>query len=122
MSPEFKGDSPMLRFHRPSPVVLGLPVVVLAGISFLFGCGTMRNLSEQNPEPYGGLRHDAKVVRDVFEPKTPRNMPVLMLSIGTIDLPLSLIGDTVTLPIVLWKILHPGPEEATPTSDRGKDG
>jgi uncharacterized protein YceK len=72
------------------------------------GCGTMKNVSgERFPIPindsprsvYGGVRLDAKGAGALVSGRC--DMPLLALAM-TLDLPLSAVGDTVTLPYTLW--------------------
>src|SRR5215470_14908210 len=83
----------------------------------LAGCGTVRNLQgdggHQTPQVYGGVAADLKAVRDVANEEPPRIhgwLPGLVLACHTVravrccrwlaDVPLSAVGDTLTLPWV----------------------
>ena len=73
------------------------------------GCGTVHNLSEGEGTPYGGVREDAeqgaKRWHDWCHPSGHCVPPAVDLMFATyhlaVDLPLSTIGDTLTLP---WTI------------------
>jgi uncharacterized protein YceK len=76
---------------------LVLPVLVV-------GCGTLCNVTSSNPDPrvYGGIRQewsDLKVMRfdDVY------CINLLLAPWLVADLPLSVLGDTLTLPYVLGR-------------------
>ena len=73
--------------------------IVLAS---LLGCGTIHNL-ETERKPYGG------VVRDCLCTVHGNWLfvgPEMPAPIGLIDIPFSLVGDTVTLPITLYSSLN----------------
>ena len=75
-------------------------VMLILG-SFL-GCGTTANLHEER-KPYGG------VVRDCLCTVHGNWLfvgPEMPAPIGLIDIPFSLVGDTVTLPITLYSSLN----------------
>jgi uncharacterized protein YceK len=62
------------------------------------GCGTLGNLASPNPEPYGGLRY-------VGKPPWMSGHSASQGGLGAVlgeevDLILTLIGDTLTLPLV----------------------
>jgi uncharacterized protein YceK len=97
------------------PGVGAILAIALVGLS---GCGTVWNLQEQElltlgpPEHpkqiYGGVKADAHLsycVVDAFteeNPMLPRSM-IFALGLGALlDLPLSAVGDTATLP---WTFL-----------------
>jgi len=73
------------------------------------GCGTVHNLSEGQGTPYGGVREDAEKGaerwRDWCHPSGHCVPPAVDLMFAAyqlaVDLPLSTIGDTLTLP---WTI------------------
>lgn len=65
------------------------------------GCGTIANLRSGDPEVYGGV---AKDVEFMMTPQTlggEGDSAVLMLMAGEVGL--SLVGDTLTLPLVICK-------------------
>jgi len=79
------------------------------------GCGTFGNVAfERTPRVYGGVRNDAEMIGDGFEfmqadslqPIAEGGAPIFglfLVGVGIVDMPLSLAGDTVTLPYVLIK-------------------
>jgi uncharacterized protein YceK len=86
---------------------LGLVFVAVTLCSFASGCGTMLNLPEAKsvmlcPEetrlPYGGVRMDAEGGYDLLS----GDRCALGIYILIVDLPLSAVGDTLTLPYVLY--------------------
>jgi uncharacterized protein YceK len=86
----------------------------------LGGCGTLVNLAnEGDPAPemkdlptglYGGVRADAQLgksyFRETFSGKYPGWASIYGFSVGSyllgVDMPLSMVGDTVTLP---WSVV-----------------
>ena len=76
------------------------------------GCGTLLNLDYtpcgHNPDSYrvyGGVRHDVEFAATAL-PSNPNNLGNLLLAplgiaVAAADLPFCLIGDTLTLPIVV---------------------
>ena len=80
-----------------------LAITLLAFLSGLTGCGTLLNLGEKDSPPYGGVIMDSKIIAKgvpmgpfAFFPNF--DVPGLW-PLALIDLPFSLVGDTVTLPI-----------------------
>ncbi|HEX4613027.1 MAG TPA: YceK/YidQ family lipoprotein [Urbifossiella sp.] len=73
----------------------------MAVFPVLGGCGTLNNVTEQAPavRAYGGVRRDWEVLKMVQEDDS-RIMWAFVPSL-VVDLPLSLVGDTLTLPYVL---------------------
>jgi uncharacterized protein YceK len=78
-------------------------MLVLAA-SGLAGCGTIRNLQDQQ-EPYGGVKIDNEVGVQYRErrPKEGEHdiVNAALWAATVVDLPLSAVADTVTLPYVL---------------------
>ena len=89
-------------------------LVIVAG--FLSGCGTIANLSLgarngwKNAQIYGGVRRDVQSAGNWFDHSwTPLEKLELMQDLGAvvgvglvgIDMPLSAIGDTLTLPVTI---------------------
>jgi uncharacterized protein YceK len=76
-------------------------LIMLAGVS---GCGTIRNLS-QTPEVYGGVKIDNEVgvkYRERRPAEEEHDIVNAAKWVATVvDLPLSAVADTVTLPYVL---------------------
>ena len=91
--------------------------LTLCVASLLGGCGTMANMDgrshvllshEREPRAFGGVINDIRWARDqserAIESSTVMAIPfniVLAGYFGFVDLPLSLIGDIVTLPKVM---------------------
>jgi uncharacterized protein YceK len=85
-------------------------LVLAAALPVLGGCATGANLGAQDGcTVYGGTRLDATLVAEGFSPdadvsrKNNLEHPVLVWEgcCGLIDMPLSLIADTVLLPITV---------------------
>ncbi len=77
---------------------------MVALISFgVAGCGTITNLAEGDPSRlYGGVVVDSVYVAEGFrEPLGPVCPGFLFTICGVIDMPLSIVGDTLTVPWVL---------------------
>jgi uncharacterized protein YceK len=102
----------------------------------LGGCGTIGNLSDPNhTKPFGGVIRDANasgwLLSEASEaskkPAAEKAGLVLAAPIVTVDLPLSLVADTVTLPITIPVALMrqgqpqppPNSDPITPTAGRG---
>jgi uncharacterized protein YceK len=102
-------------------------VLLLAAVA-PSGCGTIANLSTgaengwKNAQIYGGVRRDVKSANEWFADSwTPANDSDVMQDIGAVvgvglvglDLPLSAIGDTLTLPLTIpasiWGSSTPAP-------------
>ena len=89
---------------------IGLAIAAIIICSIAGGCGTLVNLPEAEypgmlkPDvtrlPYGGVRMDAAIGSDCLL-SPPYGVPVGAY-ILFVDLPLSAIGDTLTLPYVLY--------------------
>ena len=72
------------------------------------GCGTFENLREATPPKdscdvslktvYGGVRSDCSYLAEWANPKGPEPKYLLLTAL---DLPFTLIGDTITLPYTL---------------------
>jgi uncharacterized protein YceK len=75
---------------------------MMAGVAlFGSGCGTLRNLgSDGTQDVYGGLQDNYKCINESANPATRRNLilPEVGIALCVFDMPLSLIGDTLTLP------------------------
>lgn len=93
--------------------------VLFAGLAVLVsGCGTVSNLrlvgKPDSPKVYGGVRHDLEMGTTLMGEWADRSgsciPPAFNLAGGSylllVDLPLSLAGDTITLPLVLWTDLE----------------
>lgn len=78
-------------------------LVILATL-FLSGCGTVGNvvtigLPAAPMRPYGGVAHDFRDIADASLPVGSRIGPAL-------DLPLTTIADTLTLPFTISETIH----------------
>lgn len=95
------------------------------------GCGTMSNMkgspyagvapSGAAPELYGGVGNDLRwVVEEVEKTASIDELPLAPLRIalagyfGLVDLPLSLVGDTLTLPVVIGGIREQPKQKSSP--------
>jgi uncharacterized protein YceK len=78
-------------------------VVLAASAVWLSGCGTIANLETGKPELYGGVQKDVEVL------ETPRPQPqgIGIRNLGAlvlfVDLPLSAVGDTLTIPLAIYE-------------------
>jgi uncharacterized protein YceK len=84
-----------------------LTITMLASLT---GCGTLVNLGEKDAQPYGGVVLDPKIIGQgvpmgpfAFFPNF--DVPGLW-PLALIDIPMSLIGDTVTLPITIQQTAY----------------
>jgi uncharacterized protein YceK len=121
--------------HRTAWVTLITTLMLLNA-----GCGTVGNVvSDAPPKPYGGVLRDCEKIAGLGEPQRNPNAPgllgdTLLLrsldSAGTfllvaIDLPLSVIGDTLTLPYTLNypdpRMLPPAQRTNPPTDTSAPD-
>ena len=94
-----------------------LALLALLGIS-ASGCGTALNVrSDGQQKVYGAVQHDLECIRHNLDTSKPRKLPVLSVAIGLLDLPFSLIGDTLTLPLTISATVRkrePPHKEAAP--------
>jgi uncharacterized protein YceK len=82
--------------------------VVCVWVCLVCGCGTVVNFglpcacgSPNAPEPYriyGGVRNDVELLASI---KRPNALVVAVTPIVLLDIPVSFVGDTLTLPLVL---------------------
>jgi hypothetical protein len=84
---------------------LALLVVAFSSVS-LSGCGTCCNLASHEPEPYGGVRLDFKLLGcaantkpDSVQSGDPIGLLVVLGIMGT-ELACSFAADTLTLPLI----------------------
>ncbi len=85
------------------------PALLITIVLTATGCGTCSNL-ENNRQAYGGVQRDQVAIsqfyQEGFGPKLAgedlRDISILMGSLYLVDLPLSAVGDTLTLPITAW--------------------
>ena len=87
-----------------------MAVAVLAAVSAQGGCGTAGNLTEKGGcRVYGGTRMDGAIISDSFAPDSEMakaeglERPVVVWAgwCGLVDLPFSVVADTVTLPFTV---------------------
>jgi uncharacterized protein YceK len=97
-------------------------ITVLLALAALVGsgCGTIANLQTGKPDLYGGVQHDVQLL------ETPRPQPqgIGIRNLGAlvlfVDLPLSAVGDTLTIPLAIYE-WHRG-EEHTDAVGGGGEG
>jgi uncharacterized protein YceK len=102
-------------------VVTSLAAVMLGALG---GCGTSLNL-DGDSRVYGGITQDFQVVRERLAqasnpswPGTPGSSPAWNLTVSALalaDVPLSLVGDTFTLPFTIPTALEDKDTSAAPT-------
>lgn len=111
--------------NRAVPAILALAATVT-----LSGCGTIGNLAGNDdsmgrlsPEArvYGGVAADMGAFKEFLRPRSylPWLYPVLA-SFALLDLPLSAVGDTLTLPLAVyaeWKRYSAEASRFTPPAD-----
>lgn len=97
-------------------------VAVVTAIMTLSGCGTAANLcwlprEEGGKQAYGGVKYDIDMANDKHKAalKTPptRNFESIdgnQCLLFMLDTPISFIGDTITLPVILLFELWQGQE------------
>jgi uncharacterized protein YceK len=94
------------------------------------GCGTTANLfcfpAEEDKQVYGGIRADWKVVRESTqaEPSYCNNTAdrLTRALLFTVDMPASLVGDTLTLPFTISQALGWLPKSEEKATPKIKDG
>src|SRR5436190_2124808 len=87
-----------------------LKYFVLMVVLFTSGCGTVCNTVWWNPDEggqraYGGTRADFQVATSEFanpKPDASSIDRVATVSLALLDIPFSAVGDTLTLPYILW--------------------
>ena len=84
-----------------SRMAVVIPLAVIAGLS---GCGTAANTvllwpEEGGKRAYGGVRADWEMIRERGEDGNSGKASVPVLA--AIDLPFSLVADTITLPYIV---------------------
>jgi hypothetical protein len=113
---------------------------ILCILSLSLGCGTVSNMQgcryaglgpvEADPQPFGGAGNDIRWVGERMQHATsPDELALMPLNValagyyGLIDLPLSLVGDTLTLPQVLSSVKHAARtrQDANGKSDQGDE-
>ena len=116
-----------------------------AATALLGGCGTVANITLSGPpstggsmKVYGGVRRDMDIVRDcTTNPDHPKDNAKAIcfataVTVAALDLPLSVVADTITLPITIPVALvtqgqtDKGPaanrQEADPPEDSVRSG
>lgn len=80
---------------------LAVPLVLLAVLTS--GCGTIANLNTGEPDFYGGVQKDIQWL--ATPSRQPEGIGLANLGFLTlfVDLPLSIIGDTLTMPIAIYE-------------------
>jgi uncharacterized protein YceK len=77
-------------------ILLGMGLAVLLG-----GCGSIADIAE-NQRIYGGIQADVRLIGDPYLPKTsPPEYFFPLVLFGLLDMPLSLVMDTVFLPVTV---------------------
>jgi hypothetical protein len=90
-------------------------VILAVLLSTTSGCGTMSNVMGQEPwligpppvrptVPFGGIDNDVRWMRRGIGPEGCESLPMVA---AAIDMPLSLVGDVVTLPWTTYQSLRP---------------
>ncbi len=101
-------------------------ITALVVISSLLtsGCGTILNLRSADPEVYGGVQKDVEWIMTPAAGGTgtasggnPAELVIIAAEVG-----LSLVGDTLTLPLVIRKRQQDGKGDAINTSACEKSG
>jgi uncharacterized protein YceK len=101
----------------------GRPITVPLAIAALLagGCGTIANLKTGKPDFYGGVQKDVQFLG------TPRPQPagIGISNLGAlvllVDLPLSVVGDTLTMPLAIYE-WHRGGAHSDTTDPVGGGG
>jgi uncharacterized protein YceK len=97
---------------RRIALLLVLGCLVMAGS----GCGTVLNFfNGEGGGPkhiYGGVQIDCQVAAEHLKDRPAQGIPLVLCAI--LDLPLSLLGDTLTLPLVLSDQLQDLMADRTP--------
>jgi uncharacterized protein YceK len=111
-----------MRWHKWATGLLGTAALTLGG------CGTFGNIggdpvtygpyrtggTYQPPRLYGGVSDDVTYVAEaLFDIGNGAPGGLLGTALGVVDLPLSAIADTLTVPVVLWQQSQP-PQPSPP--------
>ena len=96
-------------------------VVLAVSAIWVSGCGTIANLETGKPELFGGVQKDVAFL------ETPRPQPqgIGIRNLGAlvlfVDLPLSAVGDTLTIPLAIYEWHRgTGDTDRTGGTDEGK--
>ncbi len=76
------------------------------------GCSTVDRLRQwpRTPQVYGGMREDIRLIHSGRAGDAP--IPAwLVRSCGVVDLPFSLLADTVVLPVTIASLFAAGPSK-----------
>jgi uncharacterized protein YceK len=79
------------------------PVLLALATLLVSGCGTIANLQTGKPDLYGGVQHDVQLLETPRPPPQGigiRNLGALVLFV---DLPLSVVGDTLSIPLANYE-------------------
>jgi uncharacterized protein YceK len=80
----------------------------LSLLTAVTGCGTVMNVVDREPTVYGGTRTDVALIRrEKTWSETEAPLPLVTGSAAVmafVDLPFSLVGDTLTLPLTAFVI------------------
>ncbi len=66
------------------------------------GCGTICNLASSDPQVYGGPEKDIEIWSERGMPRGQNVGAFAFLGLCLADLPVSLVGDTLTLPLAIY--------------------
>ena len=87
--------------RRAVPAVVLVPLLVVALVVSSSACGTVMNFADKGPPwPYGGVAADLQIAAlydPVHSPEKIVYAPIVLLDMG-----LSAVFDTATLPLVAW--------------------
>jgi uncharacterized protein YceK len=100
------------------------PLAVLLAVAAMWvsGCGTIANLKTGEPDLYGGVQRDIQLL-EAPRPQPAgigiRNLGALVLFV---DLPLCVVGDTLTMPLAIYEWHRGGGDSGTtvPIGDGGQ--
>ena len=91
-----------------------IALLVLPAVFLSNGCGTIRNLRSGDPDVYGGVKKDVEFIQTPGSGGGPELLVIMAAETG-----LSLIADTLTLPLVvrMRQNEQTSDDKAQPTSD-----
>jgi len=99
--------------RRAVPAVLFVPLLVVALVVSSSACGTIANFAENDPpRPFGGVVTDLEVVAKADPIETP--LVVVAVPFLLLDMCLSAVLDTGTLPVVAWMQIRHALQSPTP--------
>jgi uncharacterized protein YceK len=87
-----------------------IAVFVTIAAVLLSGCGTICNLATGDPEIYGGPQKDAEFLQNLHPAEgggaaAGKGMAIVLLA-TVADVSLSVVGDTLTLPLAIYMRQH----------------